>query len=160
MARAPARSRLTLERLARHRAEGAPRELELHPVHLEEALVLLHERVLRLGEDVDESVLVQLVQGGEDRETVDELGDEPELEQVFRLHLLEQLAELVVLLALDVGAEAERRLPDAALDDLLEAYEGAAADEQDGAGRVDLQEVLLRVLATSPSGARSRWSPR
>ena len=49
---------------------------------------------------------------------------------------------------LDVGAEAERLLPDAPLDDLLEADEGAAADEED-VGRVDLQEVLLRVLAAA-----------
>jgi hypothetical protein len=39
-------------------------------------------------------------------------------------------------------------LPDAALDDLIEADEGAAADEED-VGRVDLQEVLLRVLAAA-----------
>ena len=39
-------------------------------------------------------------------------------------------------------------LPDAALDDLLEPDEGAAADEED-VGRVDLQEVLLRVLAAA-----------
>ena len=49
---------------------------------------------------------------------------------------------------LDVGAEAERLLADAALDDLIEADEGAAADEED-VGRVDLQEVLLRVLAAA-----------
>ncbi len=39
-----------------------------------------------------------------------------------------------------------RALTDAALDDLVEPDEGAAADEQD-VGGVDLQEVLLRVLA-------------
>ena len=37
-------------------------------------------------------------------------------------------------------------LPDAPLDDLVEADEGAAADEQD-VGRVDLVELLVRVLA-------------
>ena len=39
-------------------------------------------------------------------------------------------------------------LADAALDDLVEADERAAADEQD-VGRVDLQELLLRVLAAA-----------
>jgi hypothetical protein len=48
----------------------------------------------------------------------------------------------------DLGAEAERLLADAALDHLLEADEGAAADEED-VGRVDLQELLLRVLAAA-----------
>jgi hypothetical protein len=39
-------------------------------------------------------------------------------------------------------------LPPRAIDDLLEADEGAAADEQD-VGRVDLQELLLRMLAAA-----------
>ena len=47
---------------------------------------------------------------------------------------------------LDVGLEAERLLADAPLDLLVEADERAAADEQD-VGRVDLEELLVRVLA-------------
>src|SRR4029079_14767944 len=43
-------------------------------------------------------------------------------------------------------AEAERLLADAAFDRLVEADERAAADEQDVAG-VDLEELLVRVLA-------------
>ena len=121
MARRPRAPDCARERLLRDGLQRALRELELHPVHLEELLVLLHERVLRLREDVDERVLVQLVERREHRQAADELRDQAELEQVLRLHLLEQLAELVVLLALDVGAEAERLLADAALDDLLEA---------------------------------------
>src|SRR5262249_38420204 len=115
-------------------------------VHLEELLELLHERVFRLREDVDERFLVELVERREHGQAADELGDEPELEEVLRLHLREELAELEVLLRLDVRAEAERALPDPALHDLLEADERAAADEED-VRRVDLEEVLLRVLA-------------
>src|SRR6185295_10102774 len=51
-----------------------------------------------------------------------------------------------LLLAADLGAEAERLLVQPALDQLVEPDEGAAADEQD-VGRVDLQELLVRVLA-------------
>ena len=47
---------------------------------------------------------------------------------------------------LDVGLEAERLLARAPLDLLVEADEGAAADEED-VGRVDLEEFLMRVLA-------------
>ena len=119
----------------------------------------LHQAVLRLREDVDERLLVELVQRRHDRQAADELGDEAELEQVLRLDLAEQIAELVLLLDLDVGAEAERVLPDAPLDDLVEPDEGAAADEED-VGRVDLQEILLRVLAAALRAARWRWSPR
>src|SRR4029077_18199273 len=46
------------------------------------------------------------------------------------------------------GAEAHRLLPDARLDDLLETFERAAADEED-VRRVDLNEVLVRVLAAA-----------
>ncbi len=49
---------------------------------------------------------------------------------------------------LDVGLEAERLLADAAVDLLVEADERAAADEQD-VGRVDLEELLVRVLAAA-----------
>ena len=49
---------------------------------------------------------------------------------------------------LDVGLEAERLLADAPLDRLVEADERAAADEQD-VGRVDLEELLVRVLAAA-----------
>ena len=49
---------------------------------------------------------------------------------------------------LHVGLEAQRLLADAAVDLLVEADEGAAADEED-VGRVDLEELLVRVLAAA-----------
>ena len=55
-------------------------------------------------------------------------------------------AGVFVGLADDVGHEADALLADAPLDDLLEAGEGAAADEQH-VGRVDGEELLVRVLA-------------
>ena len=82
------------------------------------------------------------------RQATDELGDHPELQQVLRLDLAEEVAHPAFLLRLDLRAEADRLLADAPLDDLIEADEGAAADEQD-VGRVDLQEILLRVLAAT-----------
>src|SRR6185436_8790527 len=86
-----ARSRVAAERFARDTDERSLRELELHAVHLEEFLELLHQAVLRLGQDVDESFLVELVERGEHGKTADELGDEPELQEVLRLHEFEQL---------------------------------------------------------------------
>ena len=60
--------------------------------------------------------------------------------------LAEQLAEVLLVRPADVGAEADALVADAALDDLVEAGERAAADEQD-VRRVDLDELLVRVLA-------------
>src|SRR5690606_32962584 len=55
----------------------------------------------------------------------------------------------LALAALELGAEADAAgLGAALLDDLVQAGEGAADDEQDVAG-VDLQELLLRVLAAT-----------
>ena len=62
--------------------------------------------------------------------------------------LLERGAEIAVAVRLDVGLEAERLLAGAPLDDLLEADERAAADEED-VRRVDLEELLVRVLAAA-----------
>src|SRR5450755_1554462 len=59
--------------------------------------------------------------------------------------MAQELTELQLLLALHVRAEAEPRLAQAPLHDLIEPDEGAAADEQDVAG-VDLQEILLRMF--------------
>ena len=49
---------------------------------------------------------------------------------------------------LHIGLEAQRLLADAAVDHLVEADERAAADEED-VGRVDLEELLVRVLAAA-----------
>src|SRR5688572_29734520 len=54
---------------------------------------------------------------------------------------------MAALLLADLGLrpESDPALSDPLLDDLLEPLEGATADEQD-VGRVDLDEVLVRVL--------------
>ena len=92
------------------------------------------------------SVLAKLMDVADDRQTADELGDEPELQQVLGQHPGEQLAHVPLVLALDLRAEAHALLADAPLDDLLQPGEGATADEQDVRG-VDGQELLVRMLA-------------
>src|SRR5204863_7396858 len=60
----------------------------------------------------------------------------------------EELARLEGLLRLDVGAEADLVLADPLPDDLLEAGERSAADEED-VRRVDREELLVRVLTAA-----------
>ena len=80
-------------------------------------------------------------------QAADELGDQAVLDQVLRLQPLERRAAVAPTGAgLTSDLEAHRLLADAAVDDLVEADEGAAADEED-VGRVDLEELLVRVLA-------------
>ena len=67
-------------------------EDELDAVEGEEALELLDERVARLGEDRDEVVARELVDGAHDRQAADELGDQPVVDEVLGQALLEDLA--------------------------------------------------------------------
>src|SRR3954452_20416038 len=62
--------------------------------------------------------------------------------------MLERLASLALIRRRDVRAEADRLALEAVGDDLLESGECTTADEQD-VGRVDLQELLLRMLAAA-----------
>ena len=104
-----------LERFVGDRVERVVGEDEVDVVEVEELLVLLHQRVLRLDEDAHERVLVEVVHDADDREAADELGDEPELEEVLGQHVGEQARRAPgVVAAADVGAEADAAVADAA----------------------------------------------
>ena len=123
-------------------------DLELDAFHAEHLLVLLDQRVLRLDQDLDQRRLVELVERRHDRQPADELGNQAELDQVLGLGA--RAAAIVMFLrssgTRDFGAEADAGLRRALADDLLQPVERAAADEQD-VGRVDLDELLVRMLA-------------
>src|SRR5205807_2554741 len=141
--------------LIRHGTQRVLGELQLDVVELEELLELLGQGVLRLHEDPDERLLVEAVDGADDRQPADELGDEPELEQVLRQHLGQDGAEVLLVGPADVGPEADALLADTALDDPLDPGERPSADEED-VRRVDLDELLVRVLAAALGRDRSR----
>src|SRR6476646_2519282 len=134
----PARADLPAERGFGDRFERVFREPQLDVLVLEQALVLTRDRVSGLSEDLDERGLVKFVQGADDRQAPDELGDEAVLDQVFRLELIDEDGR-VLDRRLHVGPEPHRLLPEAPGDLLVEADERAAADEED-VGRVDLEE--------------------
>ena len=110
--------------------------------------ILLHQRVLRLDKDFDQRLFVEVHQRGDHRQAADEFGDQAELQQVLGLAMLQDLTGLALFRSGNMRAEAHRFPLHAVRDDLFEAREGAAADEQD-VGRVDLQEFLLRMLAAA-----------
>src|ERR1700730_18504497 len=117
-------------------------------LHLEQPLILLHQRVLRLPEDALEGQLVEILKGGQHGQPPDEFGDEAVLQQILRRDLAEDFAGAAVFRRDYLGTEADRTRPAARRDDLLEPGEGAAAYEQN-IGGVNLQEFLLRMLAAS-----------
>ena len=105
-------------------------------------MVLFAERVFRLRQDAHQIVLVKPAQGRDDRQTAHKFRNNAELQQIMRLHELEDLSDVVVALALDRRVEAHGGGISALLDDLVKPVERAAADEED-VGRVDLNELLL-----------------
>src|SRR5439155_3379308 len=120
--------------------------LQADLLEVEVFLVLLDDRVLRLSENPDEGRLVEVVERRDDRQPADELGDEPVLQQILGLDHRQEIAHPALLAPLDLRAEAHAGPPHARPDDLLEADEGAAAEEEDVRG-VDLDELLMRVLS-------------
>src|SRR5438034_1637907 len=147
-AQAP-RPGLSLHGAVGRRAQRLVAELELGALHLEQAPVLLGEGVLGLGEDRDQGLFVELIERRYHRQAPDELRDQAVLDQVLGLDVVEQVAAVrAVIDVAHLGGEADTALLGAVQDDLLQSREGAAADEQDVAG-VDLQELLLRVLAAA-----------
>ena len=132
-------------------------KLQSNIFELEQLLVLPDDRVLRLGQNLHQRVLVQILQHGDHRQAADELGNEAELDQVHRLDLLEQVD--VAAAAAAAARRVSRRVSsgfrkpmvlraDAAGDDLLQADERPAADEQD-VGRIHRREFLVRMLAAA-----------
>ena len=123
-------------------------QFEANILHLEQPLVLLDQSVLRLGQDVDQHRLVEIVERRDDRKAADELRDQAELQEILRLEILQDLAGLALVGPAHFGAEADRSALAALGDDLFEPGKGAAADKQD-VGGIDLEKFLLRVLAAA-----------
>ena len=63
---------------------------KVEPHDLVKFLILLHKAVARLLEHANQSVLVQIVQHGNDRQTADQFRDQAELDQIVGFHLAQQ----------------------------------------------------------------------
>src|SRR5262249_43040863 len=126
----PSRAGLALDRLAGDRAKRLVGEGQLDILDLEQPLILLHQRVLRIGQDVLQRGLVQILQRRDHRQAADELRNQAELEQILRLDVTEDLAGPAIFGSEHLGTKADRGRTSAPRNDFLEAREGAAADEQ------------------------------
>ena len=134
--------------------QGVLGELQLDVVEHEGPLVLAYERVLRLNQDTDEGVFVEVAHRAHHRQPTDELGDQAELDEVLGQDVAQDFGVVALGAVGDLGAKADALAPDAALDDLVEPGERAAADEED-VRRVDLDELLVRVLAPPWGGTEA-----
>ena len=103
-----ARAGLARERLVRDRGQRFGTELELDAFHVEQALELLGDRVLGLGQDLDQRGLVELFERRDDRQAADEFRDQAELDQIFGLRVGQQLGNFrIAVLAAHFGVEAD-----------------------------------------------------
>ena len=134
-------------------AQGVGGEFKLGVFHLEELLILLDEGVFGLGEDIDKGGLIKGRQGGNYRDPPDELGNHTELDDVLGNDLLKDVCQLRFFIrqGRQFRAEANHLFAKAFLDDVVEADEGAATNEQD-VGSVHLNVGLFGVLAASLRG--------
>ena len=127
-------------------ASASSVKFSVRVLKLEQALVLFDQRILRLGQDRDQRVFVQVFKRGNHRQATDEFGDQTEFQQIFGLQFHEHLTNALESSSFDIGAKADRRALCHARDDLLKPCKCATTDEQDIC-RIDLQEFLLRMLA-------------
>ena len=91
----------------RDRPDRAVVELKVSAVHSDELLVLLDERVLRFGENPDESRFIEAVERDDDRKTTYELRNETVLDDIMRGDVLEETLLQLLFLRLYLACEPD-----------------------------------------------------
>ena len=114
-------------------------------VHGKQRLILFYQAVLRLHENPDHRLLVQLIQRHIDRHTPDKLGDQAVLDKVLGQRLLQQLSHLLLVLVMDIRIETDTLAVQTGRNNLIQSLKGPAADKQNIL-RVDGNQFLLRMF--------------
>src|SRR5439155_2404018 len=101
------------------RAKRLVGEGEFDVLHFEQPLVLFHQRVLRIGQDLLQRGLVEILQRRDHRKTADEFRDQAVLQKVFRLDMAEDFTGAAILGRQNLGGETDRGRTSTRGDDLL-----------------------------------------
>ena len=144
--REAAGSRLPGERLVGDLPERVVGEHELDRVVAEEALILAHEGILGLDEDLDEILAAQLMHRRDERGAPMNSGTRPKFIKSSGITSERSSAASSDWRERTSAPKPTGVVADAAGDDLVQAGERAAADEEH-VRRVDREELLVRVLA-------------
>src|SRR3546814_10783080 len=72
------------------RDQGIVSEGQFHILHVEQFSILFDKGVLRLGEDLDQRLIVEILQRCDNRKAADEFGDQTEFQQILRLALAQK----------------------------------------------------------------------
>src|ERR1700722_13548944 len=86
-----------LDRLLRDHSQRLFLYRQVGILHLEQTLILFDERVLWLGQDLLQGVLVEILKGRDNGQTADEFGNEAEFQEILRLDLAENFARASVV---------------------------------------------------------------
>ena len=130
------------------RPQGSLGKGQFHPVQLEEFLKLAGQSIARLGQNANQGFAVERVHGRNHWQTSDELWNKPKLVKVLWAHQAEGFGPLNDLARTRIIVESQRTSTDPLGDDVFQTGEGAPHDEQD-VGGIDLDEVLLRMFAST-----------
>src|SRR6185295_3527592 len=122
-------------------------ELQLYVVEVELLLILLHERILRFREYLDESAFVEFMQHTAHGQASDKFRNQTETNQIFRLYGRERF-RVTMHAGLYLRLEAKRLVTKAPLDHFFQSHERATANEQNICG-VDREEFLVWMFATT-----------
>ena len=91
---------------------------------------MFHQGIFRLSQDVNERFFIQLGQRGNHRQTADQLGDQTEFNQIFRLDNFKQLSNVsIFVFAVHRSAKADTALFRTLADNLFQTGKGATADK-------------------------------
>ena len=121
-------------------------EGELGTFHFKQAAILLDQRILGLGQNLDQRLFVQILKRCHHGQAADEFRDQAEFQQILGLHLTQDFPGTALIRVAHFSAEANARTLAAGADDLFKPGKCATANEQD-VRRIHLQEFLLRMLA-------------
>ena len=95
-----------------------------------------------------ECIFSQLSQGGDHGHAPDQFRNQAKFDQVLGLDILERLGQAARFFAFDGGSKTNAGSLRTVFDDFFQARERTAADKEN-VGGIDLQEILVRMLATA-----------
>ena len=137
-----------LQRLVGSGLQRTGGKLQLHIVVFHQASILLHQGILRLGEDAHQLVPVQRFQACQNGQTAHQLRNNAEFQQVVGLYKLEHVLFCPLRRGFHICPKTDGFLVQTLLNDLVQPVKSPAADEQDVFG-VDLQKLLMGMLAST-----------
>ncbi len=127
-------------------------EVQLAILHREQRLELFDQRVLGLFEHLHQALYAEWLEVADDGQATHQLGDQTELHHIFDLNLGNQLSVGLFVQTASTISKTQRLVTEPITNDLFDADERSANDEQDVAG------VQLNVLLLGMFTSALRWN--